>query len=74
MNEMERLSFIESRDGLAAAILTATQILKVYRRSVLCSRKRGAVRPHHASLPEYRRGFIESYCVCKKFILERHGT
>ena len=63
--ECNRLAFIKSRDG--SAIIFAKQIISQYRSAVLTSRKRGYDRPSHASLPQYRRGFIESYLVAKKY-------
>ena len=35
------------------------------------SRKRGDTKPHHASLPEYRREFIESCVVFRSFLYPR---
>lgn len=67
MNELDRLWFISTRDGEPAAVEFAERTLRTYRKAVLHSNKRGHPRPHHASLPEYRRGFIESYCAIKKF-------
>jgi hypothetical protein len=63
--ETARLAFIEQRDGKQAASEFARRTMAIYRTAVLCSRKRGKV-PHHASLPEYRRGFIESYLAFKE--------
>jgi hypothetical protein len=71
-SEHQRLAFVEGRDGLEGAISFARQTVKVYRKAVLCSRKRGYAKPHHGSLPDYRRGFIESYLVAKQF-LKKHG-
>lgn len=67
MSEQARLQFIVARDGLAAARKWAKRTAKIYRSAVLTSRKRGFDKPHHASLPEYRRGFIESYLEFKRF-------
>lgn len=64
-SECERLAFIKTRDG--SAVDFARQIVTQYRRAVLTSRKRGYEKPSHASLPEYRRGFIESYLVAKRY-------
>jgi len=66
--EHQRLRFVEQRDGLAGALAFAKQTRAVYRTCVLRSRKRGFTNPHHASLAEYRRAFIESYLVLKHFI------
>jgi hypothetical protein len=40
----------------------------------LHSRKRGFNPPHHASLPEYRQGFIESYLAFKAYIKNNIGS
>lgn len=68
MAEEQRLAFVEQRDGKQAAIAFARQGMQVYRTCVLRSRKRGFDRPHHASFPEYRRGFIESYLAFKGYV------
>lgn len=68
MAEEERLQFVENRDGKQGAINFARQTMQLYRKAVLTSRKRGHKNPHFASLPEYRRNFIESYCAFKKYI------
>jgi len=73
MAEEQRLAFIEARDGVAGAIAFARRTMAQYRKAVLMSRKRGygkLGRPNisHASLPDYRRGFIESYCAFKRYV------
>lgn len=67
-SEANRLAFIEARDGKAAALEFAERMIIIYRKSVLQSRKRGFAKPHHASIPEYRRSFIESYLSFKQYI------
>jgi len=66
--EQDRLAFIESRDGKDGALDFARRTLAIYRKAVLTSRKRGYKKPHHASIPEYRRGFIESCCAFRAYI------
>lgn len=68
MAEEQRLAFVEQRDGVEGAVEFARQGIKIYRTCVLRSMKRGFAKPHHASLPEYRRGFIESYLAWKHYI------
>jgi hypothetical protein len=68
MAEEQRLAFIEQRDGVKGTIAFAEQGMQIYRTCVLRSRKRGFDRPHHASLPEYRRVFIESYLAFKNYV------
>ena len=68
MSESSRLSFYLQRDGLEATIEFAARTMRLYRKCVLQSRKRGFYAPHHASLPEYRKSFILSYLVLKKFL------
>lgn len=72
--ETNRLNFVVNRDGLSNAVLFAKQSIQMYRTSVLLSRKRGYTNPHHASLPHYRRGFIESYCAFKRFVAQNDGN
>jgi len=67
--ETQRLAFIEARDGKTGAADFARRTMSIYRTCVLRSRKRGFATPHHASLPEYRRGFIESYCALKSYLV-----
>lgn len=66
--EESRLAFLEQRDGTEGALDFALRTRSIYRKAVLMSRKRGHTKPHHASLPEYRRGFIESYVTLKRYI------
>lgn len=65
--ELERLQFIQKRDGTLAALKFARQTIKIYRANILRSRRRGFKKPSHASLPEYRAKFISSYKVLKQF-------
>jgi len=67
-SEKERLETVFMMYGIDETIRFAKQTLLTYRKAVLQSRKRGFSKPHHASLPEYRRGFIESYCYLKHFL------
>lgn len=62
-----RCNFIARRDGIQAAVAFAIQGVRVYRRSVLTSRKRGFDRPHHCSLPEYRWVAVRVYLEMKRF-------
>lgn len=68
MNETTRLEFIEGRDGKEAAMAFAQTTLTIYTKALLQSRKRGFTRPHHASLPEYRRSFIESILILRQYV------
>ena len=68
MAEESRLAFVEQRDGIAGAVAFARQGVLMYRKCVLKSLKRGYWKPHHASIPFYRRGFIESYLAFKAYI------
>ena len=67
MCEQERINFIIQRDGIEGAVDFCKRTMKIYRTAVLRSRKRGHDKPHHASIPEFRRRFITSYCAFKKF-------
>jgi hypothetical protein len=67
--ETQRLASIEAQDGKHGAVDFARRTMAIYRTCVLRSRKRGFTTPHHASLPEYRRGFIESYCAFKSYLV-----
>ncbi len=66
MMEHERLAFIESRDGVAAAKDFAIRTLRNYRKCLLQDGSNGTKR-HFASLPHYKPLFIESYCVLKRY-------
>ena len=63
MSEEGRITFLVQRDGRDAALEWVTRTLRIYRRAVLDSR-------HHASIQEYRRRFIESYCDFKRWLSE----
>lgn len=67
--EINRLKFVEERDGKLGAMEFAKRTLAIYRKAVLTSRKRGHTKPHHASLPEFREGFIRSYLTLKRYVL-----
>jgi hypothetical protein len=69
-NELERLYFVEGRDGMDGALKFARQTYQVYRTNVLRSRKNGFDIPSHASLPEYRRMFIGSIIAINRYLKE----
>lgn len=71
-NEQSRIAFIEQRDGIRAAHAFVVQTYKMYRRALMMSRKRKSTNVHFASLPEYRRGFIES-CVVFRAYKQRYN-
>ncbi|MHB0929106.1 MAG: hypothetical protein ACYC3W_09295 [Candidatus Nanopelagicales bacterium] len=73
-SEEQRIAFLLERDGLAETLSFCRQTLKNYRTCVLQSQKRKAPKRHHASLPEYRRGFIESYVVLKRFLAHHNAA
>lgn len=58
-HEVKRLLFIERRDGLEAAKDFARRTYRNYRECLFQTGKNGR-KFHHASLPQYRQGFIES--------------
>ena len=66
--EHSRIAFVEQRDGKEAAIAFAKQTYRIYRTAVLSSRKRKATKVHFASLPEYKRSFIESCTVFRQYL------
>lgn len=73
-SEIERLHFVEGRDGMDGALKFARQTYQVYRTNVLRSRKNGFDNPSHASLPEYRRMFIGSILAINRYIKEATHT
>ncbi len=66
INEQQRFEFLVARDGMEKALEFAERTMRSYRRAVLHSRKCGHTKPHHASLPEYRRKYILSYLYNKR--------
>lgn len=66
--EERHLRFNTLEEGLAFA----RQTLNVYRKALRLKGCNGE-RLHHASLPQYRRGFIESCLVFRRFIREFGG-
>jgi hypothetical protein len=68
--EKERIAFMLNRDGIKGALDFADRTMRIYRMSVL---DKGDVNraPHHATFPNYRRSFIESYLELKRF---KHGA
>ena len=71
--EYDRINFVIERDGLKKAIEFAKQTLKVYRKSVLHSAKRGIEKPHHASFRDFRPKFIKRYLEFKRLIATYEG-
>lgn len=67
--EWRCIEFLRGRDGVAATCEYCRRTSRTYRSAVLSSHKRGHLRPHFASLPEYRRKFIASYLDFKRFAL-----
>jgi len=67
MSELTRIELVRNRDGEAAAVEFCRRTLQVYRRSVLMTEKNGR-KFHHASLPQYRKLFIRSYCEFKRYL------
>jgi len=68
MSEAHRIQFLIERDGPEEAKQTILTYARTYRRAVLDNGHCGGKR-HHASLPQYRRTFIESYLEFKRFAL-----
>ena len=67
--EWRCIAFLHERDGMAGTCDYCRRTAGIYRSAVLDSQKRGHLRPHFASLPEYRQKFIESYLDFKRFAL-----
>ena len=67
-SELTRLFLMIDRCGLDDTIEFANRTLRIYRRSVLMSAKRGYDKPHFASSREFRPKFIRSYLILKEFI------
>jgi hypothetical protein len=74
VHEEDRLRFIEGRDGKAAAVDFARRTYRQYRECLLLKRRvldtRGQKdrKPHHATLPEYRCGFVESCVAFRRYL------
>jgi hypothetical protein len=67
-SEATRLQFYIERDGPAGALAFARITYRTYRSALMQSRKRGFNKVHHATLPEYRRAFIESCITFRHYI------
>lgn len=66
--ETDRLNFMIRRDGDVKAREFAIRTLRIYRACVLMNGRNGR-KFHHASLPQFRRSFIDSYLCLKHFAL-----
>jgi hypothetical protein len=64
--ESERIDFLIRRDGHEKAREFAVRTLRAYRKCLLMTGN-GGRKFHHASLPQYRRSFVESYLYLKRF-------
>lgn len=77
--EAFRITFLEQRDGREAALDFAKRTYLKYRECLLLKRhvldRRGMrdKKAHHATFPEYRRGFIESCLVFRRFLRRTHA-
>lgn len=67
LQERERLTFLVERDGPEAATQWARRTLEIYR---------GALRSraHFARAAEYRRGFVESCCEFRRWIVHARAS
>lgn len=65
--ETNRLAFIEARDGKALAADFARRTFDKYRECLRMDGKAGR-KLHHASLPQYRRGFVESCLTFRDYL------
>jgi plasmid stabilization system protein ParE len=65
-SEQERIAFLLGRDGPEATAEWVRRTLRIYRRAVLTP-------GHFAGLPEFRRGFIESYCAFRRWLANAQG-
>lgn len=65
-DEHGRIEFLLRRDGLSLTLDWVDRTMRIYRRAVLNKN-------HHASLPEYRREFIQSYCDFKCWLTKARG-
>lgn len=68
MSAQERFNTVTRNHCSYTALDYAEQTMRVYRKAVLTSRKRGFEKPHHASLPKYRFLFIQDYLGFKQII------
>lgn len=71
-HELNRIAFVEQRDGVDGAIEFARRTVDIYRKAVLQTIRRGNNKAHFASSIQFKRGFIESYIVLKQY-LHKHG-
>ncbi len=65
-DERERIEFLLQRDGLMSTLGWADRTMRIYRSAVLNKH-------HHASLPEYRHKYIQSYCDFKHWLAKTRG-
>lgn len=67
-SEVQRIKFVINTHGMTEAIRFATTTEKVYRTSVLRSRKRGFDKPNHLSFSPFRERAILSYLQFRDFL------
>lgn len=67
--ELARINGVLNREGEQAALDFARRTMQTYRKAVLASRKSRCKKSHHASLPEFREGYIRSYLVLRRYVL-----
>jgi hypothetical protein len=74
MTSQEMFDSITRRTCSYEALDYVIRTMRIYRSAVLTSRKRGYDKPHHASLPEYRKNFIEAYLGYKRIYFLASGV
>ncbi|MGH8800713.1 MAG: hypothetical protein ACREX6_00250 [Casimicrobiaceae bacterium] len=67
--EWRCIAFLYARDGLVDTCEYCRRTSRIYRSAVLSRHRHEQLRPHFASLPEYRHRFIVSYLDFKRFAL-----
>lgn len=65
--EWNRILFVQERDGMDASREFVKRTYAKYRECLRLDGKRGR-KFHHASLPQYRRGFVESCLTFREYL------
>lgn len=72
-SEWARIAFLEDRDGKVAALEFCARTYAKYRECIPKDGKPGR-KFHHASLPQYRRGFLESCLAFRSYLRSNQRT
>lgn len=68
MSEWNRILFVQERDGMVAAREFVKRTYAKYKECLRMTGPKHGRKLHHASLPQFRRGFVESCLAFRDYL------